>query len=146
MKELLLRLERYGIGIRSLTFEDFEWICEELGVGIIYSDQKFTFTFTMMGETFIVLPKRMRGLKRLFRALHELGHVTLAHAQHEPHAAFYAVGTQWHDKNEVEADTIALVAMIPKHKIEEMAEEFGQTRYGDRLWRERMRLLFLYDI
>lgn len=146
MKELLQRLERFGIGIRSISEEDVDWILEELDIGFISSDHKFTFTFTLFGEQFIVIPKRMRGLKRHFRVLHELAHILAKHVQHEPHAAFYGIGSQWHDKNEFEADAIALVALIPKHKLAELAEEFGQSRYGDKLWRERCRLSFLYGI
>ncbi len=146
MKELLLKLRSYGIGVRALTEEDFYRICAELSIEIIHSPHKFAFTFSMMGQRFIVLPRRRRGIRWLFRAFHELGHVMAGHAEHSPHVAFYGLETQFHDKNEVEADTIALVALMPKDRIYEMAAEIGETRFGNWLWRERVRLMVLNNV
>ncbi len=146
MKELLQRLERYGVGVRALNEDDFYRLCSEMGIEVIHSKEKFAFTFTMTGRTFIVLPTRVKGWNWLFRAFHEWAHVAAGHAQHSVHAAFYGLETQFHAKNEVEADIIALTAMIPLHRINEMAAEMGETRAGDKIWRDRCRLAFLYGI
>lgn len=58
-------------------------------------------------------------------------------------AASFAIG---HSKDELEADAIALLALIPKHKILEVAEEYGQTRATNKIWQDRCRLYFLYGI
>lgn len=146
MKTLLQGLERYGIGLRTNGEEEFYWICEENDIEIIHNTGKFAFHFQMLGQKFIVLPRRRKGLKWLFTAWHELAHVLADHARHDTFAAFHGLQTQFHDKNEAEADAIALVALIPKDKVIEAADEWGQTRYGNKLWQERCRLMFLYGI
>lgn len=146
MKTTLKRLLAYGIGVRSLSESDFYKICKQLNITVIHSKEKFAFSFTMMGQQFIVLPLRKKGLQWLFTALHELAHILAGHVQHKPRVAFYGLETQYHDKNESEADAIALVALIPKEQIQELAAEFGQTRFGNKLWQERCRLFFLYGI
>jgi Zn-dependent peptidase ImmA (M78 family) len=141
MKHLLNSLEkRYGIGERPMTDDDFYRICETEEIEVLQSPEKFSFYFTMLGEHFIVLPKRRKGLKLLHAMFHELGHYAM-HVGNEPGAAFL----NGHSKDEAEADAIALIAMIPKSKLKEMAFLDG-TRYGAHLYNERLRLFFLYDI
>lgn len=140
MKQLLMRLERHGIGTRAITEDDCFRIAEAEGIEIVWSDKKYSFYFHVLGHHCIVLPKRKRGLRLLFDFLHELGH-HFVHAGDEI-AASFAIG---HSKDEFEADAIALIAMIPKGKILEMAEMDG-TRFGDKLWRDRVRLYFLYGV
>lgn len=144
MKYLLTRLERHGIGSRALTEDDFWQIAESESIAVIFSDEKFAFSFTMLGRKFIVLPRRRQGLKMLFSMFHELGHMLLMNGK-APSFAFQGLRHCDNDKEEAEADAIALVALIPKDRLSEMAAMDG-TRYGDRLWRERCRLYFLYDI
>lgn len=142
MKLLLAYLsEKYGIGKHPITEQDCYRIAETEGIEIIWSEKKYSFYFHALGEHCIVLPKRKRGLHLLYDFLHELGHY-FAHAG-EDVAASFAIG---HTKDEFEADVIALVALIPKHQIQRFASEYGQTRFGDKLWRERCRLYFLYGI
>jgi Zn-dependent peptidase ImmA (M78 family) len=140
MKHILNRLERYGIGTRTMTEEDFYTICEAEGIDVILSPEKFSFYFTMLGQSFIVLPKRRRGLKLLFAMYHELGHYFM-HVGNEPDAAFL----DGHHRDELEADAIALVSIVPKSRLKDMAWLDG-SRYGSHLWNERVRLFFLYDI
>lgn len=125
-----------------MTEADFFEICEIEGIEIIWSADKFAFYFTMLGEHFIVLPKRKRGLRLLFAMFHELGHY-FAHSGDEPETAFLG---DPHSRNELEADAVALIALVPYSEIDNAAKELGETRYGDRLWRERKRIAFLYGI
>jgi Zn-dependent peptidase ImmA (M78 family) len=141
MKYLLNSLDkRYGIGSRPMAEEDFYGICEKEGIEILQSPEKFSFYFTMLDEHFIVLPKRRKGLRLLHAMFHELGHYAM-HVGQEPEAAFL----NGHGKYEAEADAIALIAMIPKSRLKEMAFLDG-SRYGNHLYQERLRLFFLYDI
>lgn len=144
MKHLLTRLERYGIGSRALNEDDFWRIAEAENIKIIYSEEKFAFSFTLLGRKFIVLPYRRKGLKLLFSMFHELGHMLLMNGK-EPNVAFQGLECCDNDKAEAEADAIALVALIPKRLLLEMSL-MDNTRYGDKLWRERCRLYFLYGI
>ncbi|MBX3288322.1 MAG: ImmA/IrrE family metallo-endopeptidase [Acidobacteria bacterium] len=144
MKHLPTLFTQYGIGERPLNEDDVLKIYDDLHITILESSDG-VFTFTMLGRTFVALPKRRKGLKRLHSLLHELGHILLMNGK-EPSVAFQTLRYCDHDKAEAEAEAIALMALIPKNLIEESAYEFGLTRYGDRLWRERCRLYFLYDI
>jgi Zn-dependent peptidase ImmA (M78 family) len=140
MNQTLRALERYGIGDRAMTDEDFYRICEAEGIEVILSPEKFSFYFTLMGQHFIVLPKRRRGLKLTFAMYHELGHY-FVHVGTEPDVAWL----DGHSRNEAEADAIALVALMPKHMLKELAFLDG-SRYGSHLYNERIRLYFLYGI
>ncbi len=144
MQYLLTGLERHGIGTRANTEEDFWRIVESEKIQVIYSEEKFPFSFTMLGEKFIVLPRRRKGLKLLFSMFHELAHLLLMNGR-PVSVAFQGLEHCDNDKEEAEADAIALVALIPKHLIREIAG-MDDSRYGNRLWRERCRLFFIYGI
>lgn len=141
MNLLLKKLEHYGLGKRPLTEDDFYNICTIEDIEIIWSDHKFAFYFSLQGRHFIVLPKRKKGLKLLFAMFHELGHYA-AHVGDHPDAAFHGLT---HDKNELEADAVALIAIMPRAMLTEL-EYLDGSRYGSQLWKERMRLHFLYGI
>lgn len=144
MKRLLNVIgDRYGIGREPATEERFYEICEAEGVEVHHSDNKFSFYFAepSLAIYCIVLPKRRKGVRRLFEMWHELAHHFLASA-HEPTVAFNGL---LHNKCEAEADAIALVAMMPKDRLNELAFLDG-SRYGSKLFNDRMRLYFLYDI
>lgn len=141
MKNLTDNLSRFGVGQKAFTEDDFFRLCEAENVSIIWSPEKFSFYFNVLDRGFIVLPKRKKGLKLLFSMLHEWAHHKL-HGGSEPVALWEGM---LHTKNEAEADAIALVALIPKDKMSDMAFLDG-SRFGAHLWNERMRLYFLYDI
>jgi len=126
-----------------MTEEDFYRICEAEGIEIVWSDKKFS--FYLCDPEFdiycITLPKRRKGLRLLRDMFHELGHHFM-HIGNDPAAAFSGLTD---DRDELEADAIALVAMIPKHMLKEMAFLDG-SRFGDHLYNERIRLFFLYGI
>lgn len=139
MKIILENLKPWGFNERQLTETDFYSICEREGIEIIWSQEKYSFYFTALGVHCIVLPKRLKGLKLLFAAFHELGHY-FAHSGHEPAALFNGL-TQ--TKDECEADAIALIALMPRNRLKELAWLDG-SRYGCGLYNERLRLYFLY--
>lgn len=141
MKLLLEKLASIGVGTRPMTEEDFFANCEANGVEVIWSDKKYSFYFTLLNEHFIVLPKRLRGLKLLFAMWHEYAHF-VAHVGNEPQALFNDLAD---GKDEAEADAAALVAIAPKHMLKDVAF-FDGSRYGAHLYNERLRLFFLYDI
>ena len=141
MKLLLRGVEAYGIGKQAQTEEDFHRIAEAEGIEVIWSKEKFSFYFTMLGHHFIVLPKRRHGLKLLFAMFHEFGHY-FAHVGDDPQVAFLSDA---HTKDEAEADAVALVALMPKHEIMSNAF-FDGSRFGGQLYNERVRLHFLYGI
>jgi len=141
MKLLLSRLRELGLGESPFTDEQFFTACELLDTTVIWSDKKFAFYFTVAGEHFIVLPKRLRGLRLLFAMAHELSHRILHIGQ--PYAVNFH--GQEDTKDELEADSMALVMMIPKERIRDMAFLDG-SRYGSHLWNERVRLYFLHGI
>jgi Zn-dependent peptidase ImmA (M78 family) len=141
MHQVLRRVRAYGIGKRAQTEEDFHRICEAEGIEVIWSKEKFSFYFTMLGHHFIVLPNRRRGLKLLFAMFHELGHY-FAHVGDEPQAAFLSDA---HTKDEAEADAIALIALMPVADIKSNAF-FDGSRFGGHLYNERVRLHFLFRI
>lgn len=134
-------LERYGIGSRIITEKDCFAIAEQEGIEVEWSDKKYSFYFSVLGYSCIVLPKRKKGHQLLFAFLHELAHHFL-HAGDEVSASFL----DGHAKDELEADAIALIAMIPRHKLRDAAEEFGHTRASNKIWQDRCRLFFLYGI
>jgi Zn-dependent peptidase ImmA (M78 family) len=143
MKYILNGLSKYDIGLRPLTEDDFYRICEAENIEVVWSDKKFS--FYLADPEFdiycITLPKRRKGLRLLYEMFHELGHHFM-HVGSEPAAAFSGLTNT---KDELEADAIALVALIPRSKLKEMAFLDG-SRLGDHLYNERLRLYFLYGI
>lgn len=141
MKILLEKLAGLGLNRRQLTESDFFAICEAEGIEVVWSEKKFSFYFSALGEHCIVLPKRLRGLRLQFAMWHEFGHYA-AHSGSEPVALFEGLT---HSKDEAEADAIALVALMPIEKLRELAWLDG-SRFGSRLYNERLRLYFLFGI
>lgn len=146
MKHLLTRLEKYGIGTRAQTENDFFAICEAEKISIEWSKERVSFYLAVpeFDIRIICLPKMRHGLKLLFAMYHELGH-HFTHAGKEPIAAFHGLETDPHDRCETEADAIALVALMPKSQLQTHAF-FDGSRYGGKLYNDRTRLFFLYDI
>lgn len=131
----------HGVGSRPLGEDDFYRICEKENIGIIWSDEKFSFTFTDGELQFIVLPKRERGLKLLFSAFHELAHC-IAHAGETPAVMWQGF---FNDKNEAEADAAALVALIPLSHLGRV-DFLDGSRIARKIYNERLRIYFLYGI
>jgi hypothetical protein len=139
MQYLLHGLKRHGIGQRALTEPDFFSICDRERITVVWSELAFAFYFSTAYIRCITLPKRHSGNRLLFLAFHELGH-------HFAHAGCASTvcwnGLTERDKNEVEADAIALVAMFPN-----VAETpLILDNYTQKLWSDRKHLYFLYGV
>lgn len=142
MKLLLLRIAIYGFNQRFLTEEDFYKICEAEGIEIIWSDKKFSWYMTVESVPFIVLPRRARGLKLLFKMFHELAH-------HFRHYGELPTQVYFHElldnKDEMEADAIATIALVPKHGLDsyDFLEEHP-NKFARRIYEDRKKVEFLY--
>jgi Zn-dependent peptidase ImmA (M78 family) len=145
MKHLLRRAQSFGIGLRPQGERDFFRICDAEGIEIIWSDNVFSFYFTSYGKPFIVLPKKLKGLELLFKMFHELGHV-MCHAEAEVSVMWSDMPTH-NDREEAEADAFALVAIIPKPFVgrTDFLETYSRT-FARKVYNERLRLAFLYDL
>jgi len=141
MKILLDTLKPYGFNERPLTETDFFNICEKENIEIIWSDKKYSFFFSALGERCIVLPKRLRGLKLLFAMYHELAHALLSPGN--------LIAVEWKDmhdeRDEWQCDAMALIALMPVSKLRELAWLDG-SRYGAKLFNDRCRLYFLFGV
>ncbi len=143
MKLLLNALKQHGIGVRAQTEDDFWRICESEQIKVEWTAENCSFYLAIpeLSIRIICLPKRRKGLRLLFAMFHELGH-HFAHTGKEPIAAFEG---NCDSKDEFEADAVAMISIIPRNQIEELAAMDG-TRFGDRIWRERCQLWFLYGV
>lgn len=63
-----------GLNERRLTKTDLETICERDRVTIVPQDVTTSFYMSVMNRHFVVIPKRLRGLKCEFVIWHEIGH------------------------------------------------------------------------
>lgn len=138
MRHLLHGLERHGIGRRAITEADFYSICEKERIAVIWSDLPFSFYFAARDVRCITLPKKLSGLRLLFHALHELGHA-FTHSGLKPAVYWHGI---CHDRNESEANAVALIALYPSPFTRPTID----SRFAAQLWQDRERLYFLYGI
>lgn len=132
MKILFRRFAAHGVGTRPFTEDDFYRLCEASGIRVIWSNEKYAFHFNVQGHLFIVLPKRLRGIKLLFVALHEWAHIV--------HPGGTTLCQNKRTKDEVEADAVALVAMMPRGEL------LDDTPLAYQLRNDREVLRFYYEI
>lgn len=129
---------------RSLTENDFYTICEAEGITLIEHDKPFSWWMTVENKPFIVLNKRLRGIKRLYVMWHELGHHFL-HFGSEPNQVYFSEMTK--SKAELEADILAILAVCPMKALQtnDFVEEYP-NKFATKLFKERQKILFLYRI
>ncbi|MFV0388420.1 MAG: ImmA/IrrE family metallo-endopeptidase [Pyrinomonadaceae bacterium] len=142
LNSLTKKLTTYGFGTRSLTEEDFHRICADFEIEVIYERVKRPFYMRLMDQEFIVLNRRSRGLRNLFDSFHELAHA-LEHGGKSHEVALFRGLVK--SKEEVEADTFALLAIIPESALESFLEE-NSTRFARKLFRERERVRVLFGL
>lgn len=145
MKFSLDKLTRYGFNSRALTEQDFYAICEAENIEVMEMYVSASFYMKVLGESIIVINKRLKGLKRLFAMYHELSHHFLHGGRDaETQALFFGLNES---RNEVEADAMALIALIPLKALSnfDFLDE-NPTRYAKKLFKERQRLWFLYGV
>ncbi len=69
-----------------------------------------SFYMSAASESFIILSNKLKGLKKTFVMFHEIAH----HFSHETRGAASAfVYNLLNNKNEFEADALALIALLP---------------------------------
>ena len=120
MRFLAAKARRLGVGWgkRALTEDDVLRLLWRHGVLLLEVDDaagspwyglnwKGYYT-TVDGLPTVVINKRLRGIMRLRVLLHEFGH----HLFHAPGTCFFSDESV--EKGEVEAETFALVALIPQ--------------------------------
>lgn len=97
-----------GMGSRSLTYFDFEKICDQEGILVARHDIPCEGYYACVdGIPCIALNRRLKEPRLSVVAFHELGH----HYLHEP--AFYRYGDPASRKAEWQAQQFAVIALIP---------------------------------
>ncbi len=145
MKHLLRCLERYGIGSRAWTEDDFWNACSLTDTEVVWSKSRFPFCFTVPDEDIrcIVLPRSFTGPQLLFAMAHEFAHIAL-HGGDDPCIAFQGYSDA---KYEAEANAAALIALIPKQVLLSAADHSRcRSPYLRKLWHDRERLYIIYGI
>lgn len=124
-----------------MTEDDFWRICADEDIEVCWSRRKYAFYFTVPDDDLriIVLPERFTGVRLLFAMFHELAH-HLLHGGDQPSMALMGRSDP---KWEFEADAVALIALMPDIEVRD-PPPFEESRYTQKLWRDRHRLKFLY--
>jgi Zn-dependent peptidase ImmA (M78 family) len=123
-------------------------LCEESGLNIIDEDiEQPGFYLKVNGEATIHINSQLRGLRRLYTILHELGH-HLMHASNYQNAAFFCLDGQ-DSKQHHEAEAFALMAILPEPFLRrllngDLYDELGD--YPKELVERRVRLLHTYGV
>ena len=147
MKLFLDKYKHLGLNEFVWTDDYIDRVVEGEGIEIINSSGKFSWYMTVENEPFIVLPRRLKGLRRTFALLHELGHHFRHYGETPNQAFFHGLHDVQDAKDEAEADAFALVALIPLDKIDsfDFLEEHP-NRYARKLFEDRKKLKFLYGV
>lgn len=142
----LKKIKIDGFNQRSLTESDALTFCEENEITVLESDVPTSFYFCCYGRHFIVLKKSLRGLKKLFSLYHEICHFSRhSGCEASSQAFFYGL---IESKNETEADAFATICLVPVTALDnwDFLESHPRSRYAKKLFKDRQRLAFLYQI
>jgi|GEM_PF-4056106 len=137
-------LRCYGIGVKPQTENDIPRLSKLLRIPILWTPGDFAFTYAIpdsIGRSFIGLPAKAKGIDLQFKAFHEFGHILSGHVGDEPEILWYDKLSR--DKREIEADAVALIALMP---VGSDWQDIRTSRFGVRLYNERLRLYFTYGI
>lgn len=144
MRKFIEKYAYLGVNKKFLAEEDFLKICDAEKIEIIETAGRFSWYMTVEGEPFIVLPKRKRGIKRLFAAFHELGH-HFRHYGKMPNQVFFQGLND--SKDEFEADGFATVCLVPKFALSSYDFlEDHPNKFARRIYEDRKKLKFLYGV
>lgn len=144
MRSFIEKYSYLGVNKQFLTEVDFLRICETENIEIIETGERFSWYMVVENEPFIVLPKRKRGIERLFAAFHELAH-HFRHYGHSPNQVFFY--NLANTKDEFEADAFSTVCLVPKLALQsyEFLEEHP-NKFARKIFKNRRKLEFLYGI
>ena len=144
---MILSLEKlapFGFNQKILTENDFYSICDSERITVLEMKVSASFYMSVRDKSFIVISNKLKGLKKMFVMFHELAHHFL-HGQRDGTSAFYF--NLLDNKNEFEADAIALIALLPLGELRRLDFlEEHPNRYARKLYKDRQRLNFLYGI
>lgn len=140
----LTKFNKYGFNEKPQTEADFYRICEIEKIIILEKDVTTSFYMNVSGKSFIVLKKRLKGLRRLFAMFHELAHHFLHGSRHAASAFYFGL---LESKAEFEADALATIALVPRPMLRtfDFLDEHP-NRYAKKLFRDRQKLYFLYGV
>ena len=136
MKLLLEKLRPFGFNVRRLHESDLLEICDRGGITVRFDTTPRAF---YLGGV-ITIPARYRGLRREFAIAHELTH-HLYHVCGASPKVIYFEGIDKKSKEEIEADAMATIALMP-----DPAQALDNSRFAREVKRERDRLRFLYQL
>lgn len=144
MKLSLEKLLRYGFNKRFLTEKDFYAICEQENITVLEMEVSTSFYMCVSGESFIVIKKKLKGLRRVFSMFHELAHHFLHGANRATNAFYFGL---LESKVEFEADALATIALVPKFAL--YSYDFLEdhpNKFAHKVFEDRKKLDFLYGV
>lgn len=149
MKTLLAKFAGLGWNRRALTETDALRICRREKIKIVEYPLSGTLGsyFRCAGRDYITVDSRLRGVRRLYVLLHELGHYFL----HVPPdtAAAYFFRLKPDTKQEFEAETFAVVALLPEPMLRRLlasSEEEWEAGFTGEMIEFRLKVLDRYGV
>ena len=140
---LIDALEHLGLNRRVWTEDDFFDICEDELIFYTEIPKKFSFWASIDGESHIGVSKHLKGSKKLFVQLHELGHHFYSAGEEIDQIHFYNANRS---KDEFQAHAFAVLAMCPATVLEGKEEFEEADSFARWVRKERDRLRFLYRV
>lgn len=135
-------LKKIGWNRKTLTQNDFDLACEEMGV--LTADREMSWDgvyFVRQGYPIILLSRKLIGAKRLFVAWHEFAH----HLYDSPNVMMFASGLV--NKCENRANIVGLCAILPKALIcRPMLPYSEELVIPDEIFGQRLKILREYGI
>lgn len=140
----LEKLSQFGFNEKFLTEHDFYEICEQENITVLEMEVSTSFYMSVSGKSFIVLKKKLKGLRKTFTMFHELSHHFLHGGNRATNAFYFGL---LNTKAEFEADTLATIALVPNFALRsyEFLDEHP-NRYAKQLFRNRQKIQFLYGV
>jgi len=147
MKILARKFEALRIGWNEAPFteNDFYRLCRRVKIKPIEMPLRVPgFYMVCGGKRFIYLDSRLRGLRWLHTALHELGHYYLHAPAATATASFFKLKPN--SKDEFEAEVFAVVALLPEPKLRRLLSDEIEDEYMKELMAFRLRVLDTYGV
>lgn len=148
MRIHIAKFSKLGWNERALTEPDFYRICRRERIAVEELPLSVRgFYGTTGGRRFIAIDNRLRGVRWLFTAYHELAH----HFLHAPRATATVNFFHLHEDRKVkfEADAFAAVALLPEPLLRRLLSE-GADLSEEGLTKEivelRLKVLDLYGV
>lgn len=128
-----------GFNKRSLNYDDFEDVCNRLGVKVFRGESVSKgLHFYRRGFPIIWLNKNLKGFELCFVAWHELTHFLL----HDPDIRFFVPSTM--DKIENEANCISICCIIPLSQLKRILRHKEDHDYSKKMIQFRCEVLLRY--